>query len=77
MAKHFSILALRTHEQHEKAKRYDTEDESGRSEGMLLEKSGEIAPERMKRLSQSRNNPQLWLCLVVKVKSNTEKNNIA
>ena len=44
---------------------------------MLLEKIGEIAPERMKRLSQSRNDPQLWLCLVVKVKSNTRKNNIA
>ena len=35
---------------------------------MLLEKSGEIAPEGMKRLSQSRNNTQLWMCLVVEVK---------
>ena len=31
--------------------------------------------ERMKRLSQRRNNTQLWLCLVVKVKSNARKNN--
>ena len=47
---------------------------------MLLGKSGEqllIAPERMKRLSQSRNNVQLRMCLVVKVKSNAVKNNIA
>ena len=44
---------------------------------MLLEKSGEIAPEGMKRLSQSRNNTQLWMCLVVKVKSNAVKNSIA
>ena len=28
---------------------------------MLLEKSGETAPERLKRLSQSKNNPQLWM----------------
>ena len=35
---------------------------------MLLEKSAEIAPERMKRLSQSGNNTELWMCLVVKVK---------
>ena len=47
---------------------------------MLLEKTkGQllIAPERMKQLSQSRNDAQLWMCLVVKVKSNAVKNNIA
>ena len=47
---------------------------------MLLGKSGGqllIAPERMKRLGQSRNDTQLWMCLVVKVKSNAIKNNIA
>ena len=43
---------------------------------MVLEKSGEIAPEGMKRLSQSRNNTQLWICLVVKVKSDAVKNDI-
>ena len=43
---------------------------------MLLEKSGEIAPEEMKRLSQSRNNAQLWICLVVKVKSKAVKNKL-
>ena len=36
---------------------------------MLVEKGGEIAPEGMKRLSQSGNSTQLWMCLVVKVKS--------
>ena len=35
------------------------------------------APRRMKRLSQSRNNACLWVCLAVKVKSNAVKNNIA
>ena len=44
---------------------------------MLLEKSRETAPEGMKRLRQSRNNTQLWVCLVVKVKSDAVKNNIA
>ena len=44
---------------------------------MLLEKGGEIAPEGMKRLSQSGNNTQLWMCLVVKVESDAVKSNIA
>ena len=35
---------------------------------MLLGKTGEIAPERMKRLGQSGNDFQLWMCLVVKTK---------
>ena len=44
---------------------------------ILLEKIEEIAPEGMKRLSQSRNSAQLWVCLVVKVKSNAVENNMA
>ena len=44
----------------------------GNSRGQLL-----IAPERMKQLNQSRNDAQLWMCLVVKVKSDAIKNNIA
>ena len=43
---------------------------------MILEKSREITPERMKRLSQSGNDAQLWMCLVVKVKFSAIKNNI-
>ena len=31
----------------------------------------------MKRLSQSGNNAQLWMCLVVKVKSDAVDHNIA
>ena len=44
---------------------------------MLLEKSRVIAPERMKRLNQSENNIGLWMCLVVEVKSDAIKDNIA
>ena len=44
---------------------------------ILLEKSEEIAPERVKRLSQSENNAQLWMYLVVKVKSDAVKYNTA
>ena len=47
---------------------------------MLLAKSGGqflIAPERMKWLGQSRNSAQMCTCLVVKVKSDAVKNNIA
>ena len=44
---------------------------------ILLEKSGEIAPERMKKLSQSKNNAQLWMKLVMEVNSDAVKNNIA
>ena len=43
---------------------------------MLLGKKEEIAPERMKRLSQSENNMQLWVGLVMEVKSDAVKNNI-
>ena len=32
-----------------------------------------IAQERREHLGQSRNNAQLWMCLVVKVKSDTVK----
>jgi len=31
----------------------------------------------MKQVGQSENIAQLWMCLVVKVKSDAEKNNIA
>ena len=44
---------------------------------MPLEKSVDVAPERMKRLSQSRKDSQLWMSLVVKMKSDIIKNNIA
>ena len=36
----------------------------------MLEKSGEITPERMKGFSQSKSNAQLWIGLVLEVKNN-------
>jgi len=52
------------------------------SEGvqMLLGKSGGellTAPESMKWLGHSRNDAELWMCLVVKVKPNAVNNAIA
>ena len=44
----------------------------GKSRGQLL-----IAPERMKQLGQSQNDAQLWMCLVVKVKSEAVKDKTA
>jgi len=44
---------------------------------MLLDISGEIIPERMKGWNQSKNNTQLWMGLVMDVKSDAVKNNIA
>ena len=54
---------------------------------MLLEISGEITPERMKRWSQSKNNTQLWMTPVIEAsavlidtaphKSDAVKSNIA
>ena len=42
-----------------------------------MEKSREIASERMKRQSQNKNKPQLWMRQVKEVKSDAVKNNIA
>ena len=47
---------------------------------MLLGKSGGqllIAPEIMKWLGQSRNDTQLWMCMVMKVKFGVVNNSIA
>ena len=44
---------------------------------MLLEISREIAPERMKGWSQSKNNIQLWMGLVIEARSDAIKSNIA
>ena len=44
---------------------------------MLLEKNEEIAPEGMKGLSQSKNNTQLWMELVIEARFNAVKSNIA
>ena len=44
---------------------------------LLMKKSGETVSERMRKVSQNGNDIQLWMCLVVKVKYNMVKNNIA
>ena len=44
---------------------------------MLLEKSEEITPERMKRQSLSKNNTQLWMGLVIEARNDAVKSNIA
>ena len=38
---------------------------------------GKITPEKMKRWSQSKNNTQLWVGLVIQARSNAVKSNIA
>ena len=54
-------------------------DELPRSVGanMLLEISGEIAPETMKGWSQSKNNTHLWMGLVIEARADAVKSNIA
>ena len=44
---------------------------------LLLEISGEITPEIMKTWSQSKNNTQLWMRLVVEARFDAVKSNIA
>ena len=44
---------------------------------MLLESSGEITPETMKGSSQSKNNTQLWMGLVIEARFDAVKSNIA
>ena len=44
---------------------------------MLLVISGEITPERMKGWSQSKNNTQLWMWLVIEARSDAVNSNIA
>ena len=44
---------------------------------MLLEISGEIPLQRMKGWSQSKNNAQLWIGMVLDARFNAVKSNIA
>ena len=54
-------------------------DELPRSVGAqyATEISEETTPERMKRQTQSKNNTQLWMWLVMEAKSDAVKSNIA
>ena len=62
-----------------KGKNHDTERNSpGWSvHNILMEISGEITPERMRRQNQSKNNTQLWMSLVIEKMSNAVTSNIA
>ena len=80
MAKHFSILALGTTWTVWKGKKlwhWKISLPDQKVSSILLGKSREITPERMKRLIQSRNNAKLWMCLVVRLKSDAVKDSIA
>ena len=44
---------------------------------MLLEKSGEITPERIKGWSQNKNNTQLWMGLEIEARFDAVKSDIA
>jgi len=44
---------------------------------MLLDINGEITAKRMKKWSQSKNNIQLWMRLVMEARSDAVKGNIA
>ena len=79
MANHFNIIALRTPWTVWRQKDMTLKDELPRWVGahMLVENSREITLERMKRWSQSENNAQLKMWLVMEVKSDAVKNNIA
>ena len=66
MANRYSILALRTPWTLWKSKKiwhWKMNFPGWYVPNMLLENSKEIAPEGMKRLSQSGSNAQLWMCL--------------
>ena len=83
MANHFSILTMKspwTVWKGKKIRQCKMSSPGQKVSNMLLGKSGGqiwIVPEIMKQLGQNGNDIQLWICLVVKVKSDAVKNNIA
>ena len=80
MANHFSIFALRTPwtvQKGEKVWHWKINSPGQYVPNRLLEKSGEVTPERMKGWSQSKNNTQLWMWLVTEARSDAVKSNIA
>ena len=75
-------LPWELHELYKKAKYMTLKDEPPRSEGVQYATGEEWrgttnSSERMKRLGQSENDAQLWVCLVMKVQSDAVKNRIA
>ena len=78
MANYSSFLPREPCKQNEKANCMTLEDEPPcwYVSNMPLGRVEKISPERMKRLGQSGNSAQLWMCLVVKVNSEAVKKNI-
>ena len=66
---------MKRHEQYEKKKDMTLKDELPRLVGAQYATGEEWRSNSRK--SQSKNNTQLWILLVMEVKSNTVKNNIA
>ena len=66
------LFPLESHEQYGKAKDMTPEDEPSRSDMLLGKSRGKLitAIERIKRPDKSRNDAQLWMFLLVKVKPN-------
>ena len=64
---------------YEKTKHYDTRNEPPRSEGVQYAtgKEQRSSTRKTKKLGQSRSDSQLWMHLVVKVKPDAVKKNIA
>ena len=80
MANHFSILALRTPWTVWKGKKtghWKMNSPGWWVPNMLLAISGEMTSERMKRWSQSKDNTQLWMWLVMEARSDAVKSNTA
>ena len=80
MANHFSTLALRTPWTVWKGKKighWKMNSPGQEVPNMLLKISREITPERMDGWSQSKNNTQLWMWLVIEARSDAVKSNIA
>ena len=77
MANHFSVLE-NSMKNMERPKDMTLKEEASRSVDIQYATGEEqkIAPEKMNRLSQSGNEVQLWMCLMVKVNSDVIKNNI-
>ena len=79
MANHFSILALNPMNSMKRQKDRTVKDELPRLVGAQYATGDlwRITPERMKGWSQSKNNTQLWMGLVIEARFNAVKSNIA
>ena len=69
------FLPLEPHEEYEKQNDMTLKDELPRLVGAQYATGEEW--KRMKRWSKSKSNAQVWMCLVVKVKSDAVMNSIA